>query len=536
MVTPLPHSGADSSLMERVIPPSTTTTPGGMVLNLSPRRPPNSTPKIPDHYISDWDEFFLLFKQFKQREGHCNIPALHLESGKKLGFWLMAQHIHHQRGTMDPDRSHLMQSLGVHWNPDVCTWDFNFVSLLQFRDREGHMRVPVRHVEDGQKLGMWVRKHRYKKNAGTLDTEKVRRLNAIGFIWNAGDGKWDLMMRALTQFEQREGHCNVTHKHIEYLDGEVKLRLGVWLFYQRSSPRRGKLNSKKAELLERLGVFAYPPGSAYLKAPDSSDWDTFFQLFKQFKEREGHCRVPIHHLESGKKLGFWLMVQNNNRKSATIDDERRDLLQSLGVDWTPPVSLWDFNFLLLVQFRDREGHLRLSFRHVEDGQNVGAWIGVQRNKKKHGTLVPQEERRLNEIGFIWNAADEKKWDTMWRCLTQFNQREGHRNVSDQHIEYLDDGVKHELGAWLKYQRMHEGRDMFETSQEHFDGNFDLLLAFKEREGHVLVPAKHQESANDNLGMWLAGQLSLYLHGLLELDRQKWLEVAGVAWEKLGACC
>jgi hypothetical protein len=63
-----------------------------------------------------------------------------------------------------------------------------------------------------------------------------------------------------------------------------------------------------------------------------------------------------------------------------------------------------------------------------------------------------------------------------------------------------------------------------------DWNFDLLLVFKEREGHMRVPAKHQESGADNLGAWLANQRLLYRLGVSG-DRQKWLEVAeDVTWE------
>jgi hypothetical protein len=65
----------------------------------------------------------------------------------------------------------------------------------------------------------------------------------------------------------------------------------------------------------------------------------------------------------------------------------------------------------------------------------------------------------------------------------------------------------------------------------FDRNFDLLLAFKEREGHVRVPLKHQESATAILGKWLGRQRSRHRRGHLDLDRQNWLEMAGVTWEK-----
>jgi hypothetical protein len=88
------------------------------------------------------------------------------------------------------------------------------------------------------------------------------------------------------------------------------------------------------------------------------------------------------------------------------------------------VIAWDFNFQLLLQFRDREGHLRVPTHHVEDGHKVGAWIRMNQDRRKNGTLCPEDERRLNEIGFIWNIR-EAKWETMIVALAQFQQREGH---------------------------------------------------------------------------------------------------------------
>jgi hypothetical protein len=552
MAKPLPPPGADSSLKERAPPTSMITTLPPRSKMATPPRRSALLPKTPAHYCSDWDQFYQLLLQFKQREGHFTVPVHHLESGKQLGFWLMIQHIHHKRGTMNQDRKHILESLSLDWNPQVSLWEFNFLMFLQFRDREGHLRVPARHVEDGQKLGCWICSNRSQKTKGTLAPEKERRLNEIGFIWKGREGNWDTMYRSLIQFKQREGHCNVSVKHIEHLhlEGAVNLKLGAWLKNQRYIE---KLDAKKAELLESLGVSRNPPGASSPKNsnPYYSDWDQCFMLLVQFKEREGHCSVPIHHLESGKKIGFWLMVQNLHRKRDTMDRDRRHLLQNLGVDWNPSVSTWDFNVLLLLQFRDREGHVRVPIHHVEDGHKLGIWISMNRLQKRNGIILPERERRLNEIGFIWRGR-ERKYDIMCRALTQFKQREGHCNVSDKQIEYLDGGVKYNLGAWLMSQREFEGNgkldakktEMLESlgvkwcwnakrqaiSEEMFDWQFNLLLAFKEREGHVRVPLKHQESANDNLGLWLSSQRSAHRYGILELDRQKWLEVAGVKWE------
>jgi hypothetical protein len=105
------------------------------------------------------------------------------------------------------------------------------------------LRVPSVHVEDGERLGRWIDKHRAQKRKGTLGSEKERRLNEIGFIWNTLDGKWDIMFRALTQFKQREGHFRVPPKHVE--DGTD---LGSWNGRQREMKKAGMLVPERGSI------------------------------------------------------------------------------------------------------------------------------------------------------------------------------------------------------------------------------------------------------------------------------------------------
>jgi hypothetical protein len=226
---------------------------------------------------------------------------------------------------------------------------------------------------------------------------------------------------------------------------------------------------------------------------------------------------------------------------------------------------WNLNFRLLLQFKDRKGHLRVPLKHIEADQRLGAWVSLKRVHKRKGTLSDDEIRRLDDIGFIWNVY-EAKFEIMITALTQYTKREGHCNVPYKHIEQVKDteaegGVtKLDLGAWFKNLRGCQRRGILldrkreeqlenlgfvkqkickpqEIGADHFDMNFDLLLVFKEREGHVQVPFTHKESGAGNpkdaadLGKWLENQQTLHRHGLLELDRQKWLEVAGVTWGK-----
>jgi hypothetical protein len=501
--------------------------PGGMRLNLSPPRPSKAGP---------WDFNFLLLLQFRDREGHMSVPKHHVEDGKRLGVWIRKQRAKQKAGTLFSEWERRLTEIGLIWGAHEARWGTMFRNLTQFKQREGHMKVSRYHVENGQNLGNWIRMQRAQKRSGTLFPGEERQLKEIGFIWTAVEAKWETMFRALTQFKEREGHLRVPSQHVE--DGQ---HLGAWISKQRAEQKAGTLVSEWGRRLNEIGL---------IWGAHEARWGTMFRALTQFKQREGHLRVSRYHVENGHHLGDWISIQRAQKRTGTLFPEEERQLKEIGFIWTAFEAKWETMFRALTRFKEREGHLRVPVLHVEDGQHLGGWIGRHRLEKRKGLLCPEEERRLNEIGFIWNEPKEKLV-AMITALAQFKQREGHCNVSTNHTEHLDDWVNLKLGSWLRNQRYRQRCGKMDAEREkqleslgvkwhsqrqeisfdqNFDWNFDMLLVFKEREGHVRVPFDHQESAADNLGAWLAAQWSLYRIGALELDRQTRLEVAGVTWE------
>jgi hypothetical protein len=81
------------------------------------------------------------------------------------------------------DRRRRLDSLGFIWNPFNVLWEEGFAALMRFKGREGHCRVPQRHVEGTFKLGAWVSSERNKEH--NLAPERKRRLDEIGFVWRS---------------------------------------------------------------------------------------------------------------------------------------------------------------------------------------------------------------------------------------------------------------------------------------------------------------------------------------------------------------
>ncbi|EOD28097.1 hypothetical protein EMIHUDRAFT_468761 [Emiliania huxleyi CCMP1516] len=434
--------------------------------------------------IDRWERMFGLLQAFREQEGHANVPRKHVEDGEQLGGWLSRQRKLHKQGLLPGMRAQRLEAVGVVWDARAEQWERMFGLLQAFREREAHANVPDRYVEDGEKLGSWLQtqRKRYKARgwseaerkrgkASAMSDEEVERMEALGVAWDPLAEQWERMFALLQAFKQREGHTNVPAKHVE--DGE---KLGVWLSDQR---KRYKARGLSEAECKRLSVSAMSDGAVERLEAVGVVWDAraeqlerMFGLLQAFREREGHTNVPYRHVEDGEKLGVclsnqrkryqargWSEAERKCKKASAMSDEVVERLEALGVAWDVLAEQWERMFGLLQAFREREGHANVPYRHVEDGEKLGVWLGTQRKryqarglseaerKRRYASALSDEEvERLEALGVVWDVLAEQ-WERMFGLLQAFREREGHANVPSGHVE---DGEK--LGSWLSTQR------------------------------------------------------------------------------------
>lgn len=206
-----------------------------------------------------------------------------------------------------------LEAIGFVWSSDVEAWEKGFSKLQEFYAREGHCRVHAKHQEDGYTLGSWVSKQRIDK--ATLSSERMERLEATGFVWDALTEAWEQGFSKLQRFHAREGHCRVPRSHKE--DG---YNLGSWANKQRIA--KPNLSSKRLAKLEAIG---------FVWDPSTKAWEEGYSKLKQFYAREGHYRVPQKHKEDGYNLGYW--VSDQRKIKAKVSPERLERLEALGFVW-----------------------------------------------------------------------------------------------------------------------------------------------------------------------------------------------------------
>ena len=154
---------------------------------------------------------------------------------------------------------------------------------------------------------------------------------------------------------------------------------------------------------------------------NEDQWEEVYSLLQQYHELNGHCRVPYDYkTKCGTKVGTWLIKQKQYNRAGTLKAERWKRLQELGVSHlTKGEERWEEMYSLLLQFKEREGHLQVRQKHVEDGEKLGLWLAKQRNHHKKGVLNAYREERLDEYFRTWiptkpgNGPEPN--DELWAC-------------------------------------------------------------------------------------------------------------------------
>ena len=90
----------------------------------------------------------------------------------------------------------------------------------------------------------WVSTQRIFKKRGKLSTDKIRRLDEIGFVWDLLDEQWESRFNELLTYKTEHGNANVPQDTIG---------LGAWVMTQRAANKKGKISEERIQKLDEIG-------------------------------------------------------------------------------------------------------------------------------------------------------------------------------------------------------------------------------------------------------------------------------------------
>src|SRR5262249_33557486 len=234
-----------------------------------------------DPIATKWREGVEHLEAYIKEYKHSRVPQLYKSrDGYPLGAWV--SNTRHKPSRVSPERKAQLDALGFDWEPHDTTWEKGFEHFRVFVNEHKHGRVFANYIApDGYSLGAWVAHQRY--NSNSVSPERKARLDTLGFDWDPLTAQWEEGLEHLQAYIKEHKHCRVPQKY-KSPDGYP---LGAWLNRRRHT--KDALSPNQIEALDRLG-FDWDPRE--------TTWEEGLSHLKLYKEREGHCRVPVSHEEN----------------------------------------------------------------------------------------------------------------------------------------------------------------------------------------------------------------------------------------------
>jgi hypothetical protein len=219
---------------------------------------------------------------------------------------------------------------------EECHWNDRYESLLGFKQKHGHVKVPQQYDENpklGRWVGYWRNKYKeYKRTNGQKgDPHRMKRLESIGLVDDISTGNeyrrvksyWDDMLNQLSDFKQEHGHLKVPQQYDE------NPKLGRWVRnwrskyreYKRTNGQKGDPHSMKR--LESSGlVDDISTGNEHRDTINHSGWYDRYKQLSDFKQKHGHLKVPQQYDENP-KLGVWVKNKRFNYREDKISNGQK---------------------------------------------------------------------------------------------------------------------------------------------------------------------------------------------------------------------
>eukprot|EP00571_Detonula_confervacea_P007497 CAMPEP_0172316660 /NCGR_PEP_ID=MMETSP1058-20130122/29017_1 /TAXON_ID=83371 /ORGANISM="Detonula confervacea, Strain CCMP 353" /LENGTH=462 /DNA_ID=CAMNT_0013031019 /DNA_START=25 /DNA_END=1413 /DNA_ORIENTATION=+ len=238
----------------------------------------NSIDFVWSHFEHSWSSRYEELKEYVAEHGNSLVPW-NFPLNESLGMWVSKQRrnkVRQQGGNeaiLSSERMQKLDAVGFVWEVHEAQWFERLEELKSYRMSNGDTLVPKIHPI----LGRWVDKQRldhrrYKakmkmeelwggievldeevkeemkrvKRLGTgMTEERIRLLDAEGFIWDAFAHQWELKFEDLCSFVALNGHAAIRERRGSKYDP-----LGRWAATQRKNYRKYKDGQRQTTLTE----------------------------------------------------------------------------------------------------------------------------------------------------------------------------------------------------------------------------------------------------------------------------------------------
>ena len=327
-------------------------------------------------------------------------------------------------------------------NKKDSEWERMFEAYVEYaKVVRGQVNIEKDDVDQfGNPIGKW--QYLQRCNRKHLMPYKKEKLEAINFIWNLREYKWQMNFNKYKEYSIKVGGCeNVTNTAVD----EDGFKVGFWQSNQRM--RKHTLSKEKINELDSIGFI--------WKAETTDEkWDRDLEIYKRYAQSVGGCEnvTAVSYDEFNNPVGKWQTWQRYNNNINNLSEYRKNRLDEIGFKWKIKDEEWMDSYEKYKEFANTVGGCEFVKNNDVDvdveGNCVGKWQSYQRYNKKNMSDVRIE--LLDTIGFVWAAKTfEEQWLDSYEKYKKYMEIVGGcKNIIATSVD--DSGYL--IGRWQAYQR------------------------------------------------------------------------------------
>jgi len=171
-------------------------------------------------YDEVWMKNYTTLKKIFSKTGNSHIKKGFADN--TMYTWTLQQRMKRRKNKLTQEQIKMLDAIKFVWNPvstggspDDDAWLAMLEQLSLYKMKFGDCNVSQLN-KDYKKLGRWVNDQRLNYSRGKLHEHRKELLEELGFIWNTKEYEFDLKIKMLQEFYQKNGHFDVKQSDKEF--------------------------------------------------------------------------------------------------------------------------------------------------------------------------------------------------------------------------------------------------------------------------------------------------------------------------------
>ncbi len=341
------------------------------------------------------------------------------------------------------------------------------------------------------------------------------------------EGSWDLYIKALKQYKERVGDCDVPERYVEVVDG-TNVKLGQWVGCMRITKKGNGSYLLTIDRINQLDEIGFIWDVLFY------DWENGLRHFDKYvREHNGDVLVPGDYIDiDGFHTGNW--VSNMRKKLDLLSKYKVNELNKRGFVWDVYKNRFERNIKNIAEYYEKLGKYPSHSSEDIEIRKLWGFIIYEKKKMRNKSIIYPEWKKEILDKYLPNFSCETRSDKSFNEFVYYaklyKERYGHLNIQCRDIiDGYNVGIKKQtlsrcksLSEDQKKQLEILGIYLGSKLEKQFNNKMDF--AKQAIEDGVIINNQNRKYRGTNLYDWVVGTVKRrYVNKNLSLEEIQIIE-------------